>query len=155
MRRKGPACPGLFVLGYESKAFALRRLTFFAAAKKVSKESGFPPDTAHSPDQSPGDFSKGRPCPFEKRRTSCAAPSGSASGTTGRRCVTGKDEAKDKTRGLMPPASLGSLLWLVTRLQIKAASAGPRRGSAHGCALFSAEPWMASLKILQETRLAS
>jgi len=48
-------------------------------AQRKSNQKEMASSTNQSYDRSGrGDFSKGHPCPLEKRRTSCAAPSGSA-----------------------------------------------------------------------------
>ena len=66
------------LLIFTSNAFAFGEFLFFGRAqRKVTKRKGASPIKAHSPNGCRRDFSKGHPCPLEKRRTSCAAPFGS------------------------------------------------------------------------------
>src|SRR5690606_37550789 len=45
-----------------------------------------------------GDFSTGHPCPIEKRRTSCAAPSGSAGHVSASRFLEAEDSSNSNSK---------------------------------------------------------
>jgi hypothetical protein len=79
-----------------------------------------------------------------KRRTSCAPPTGSSEGC----CDQAFLEATANSIGFADAClalAFDSRCESLTRY-----FARPQRGGAHGCAPFSVEPWMASLKIVLE-----
>jgi len=133
-----------FLTSREVQGFRLRRVTFFAEPKKVTKErlflvQGKPIDSVLR------GFFYGTSCPLEKRRTSCAPPSGSAEGGVVRRSLeangngNGKNEAARSCESMSTQRS-GAVLAFALRFAAKdvciPAMQQDPKGGAHGCAPF-------------------
>ena len=111
----------------KSNAFAFGELLFFGRAqRKVTKRKGAFPIKAHPPNECRRDFSKGHPCPLEKRRTSCAAPSGSMG-----------DVAAADLQGQQHDAPAPALAWLVTHPGDRLRAQDPEGAAHRMCAVFS------------------